>query len=418
MPAEKLSAKLVQSLSKPGRYGDGRGLWLQVTAPKAEDKRPSKSWLLRYTLHGRAREMGLGPLDLVSLAEARDRAKAARKLLLDGVDPIEVRRQQRAEARLQAAQGVTFEECATRYIAAHESSWRNEKHRAQWSSTLTTYAFPVLGSLPVAAIDTGLVLKVLEPIWTEKPETASRLRGRIETVLDWATVRTYRAGPNPARWKGHLAKLLPSKSKVAKVKHHSALPYDQIGAFMAALRQQIGYSARALEFTILTAARTGEVIGAKWSEVDLDGQVWTVPAERMKAGREHRVPLSPRAVEILKALPRDEGDFVFPGGKKGKPLSQMALLATLRRMGRGDLTTHGFRSTFRDWVSEQTAYPHEAAEMALAHTVSDKVEAAYRRGDLLQKRQRMMADWAIYCGKVPAGEGGAVVPIRGEAAHG
>lgn len=415
MPSEKLSAKLVQTISKPGRYGDGKGLWLQVTAPKREGAKPAKSWLLRYTLRGRSREMGLGPLDLISLAEARARATTARKLLLDGIDPIEMRRQERAEARLQAAQGVTFEDCAKRYIAAHEASWRNEKHRAQWSSTLATYAYPVIGSLPVAAIDTGLVLKVLEPIWTEKPETASRLRGRIETVLDWATVRTYRAGPNPARWKGHLAKLLPSKSKVAKVKHHSALPYVEIGAFMVELRQQVGYGARALEFTILTAARTGEVIGATWPEIDLDAAVWTIPAGRMKAGREHRVPLAARAVEILKGLERDQGEYVFPGGKKGKPLSQMALLATLRRMERGDLTTHGFRSTFRDWAAEQTAYPHEAAELALAHTVSDKVEAAYRRGDMFDKRRRMMADWATYCSKVSATEGAAVVPIRAEA---
>lgn len=412
MAIEKLSAKLVQSLAKPGRYGDGGGLWLQVTAPKAEGRKPTKSWVLRYMLNGRAREMGLGPLDLVSLAEARTRTIAARKLLLDGIDPLEARREQRAAARLEAAAVLTFEECAARYIAAHESSWKNPKHRAQWSSTLKTYAYPVIGKLSVAAVDTRMVLKVIEPIWQEKPETASRLRGRIEAVLDWATVRTYRTGDNPARWKGHLSEVLPSKSKVAKVKHHAALPYSQVGAFMADLREQIGYSARALEFAILTAARTGEVIGATRSEIDLEAKVWIIPASRMKAEREHRIPLSSRAIEIIEAMPDGEGEYIFPGGRKGRPLSQMALLTTLRRMGRGDLTTHGFRSTFRDWCAEQTAYPAEAAELALAHTVSDKVEAAYRRGDMFEKRRRMMADWANYCMKPSAETTGSVVPIQ------
>lgn len=273
---------------------------------------------------------------------------------------------------------------------------------------------PTIGDLPVAAIDTALVMKIVEPLWSTKTETASRVRGRIELILDWAAARGYRAGDNPARWRGHLDKLLPARTKVRKVKHHAALPYGDLPAFMAGLRGREGVSARCLEFVILTAARTGEAVGARWAEIDLAAKVWTVPAERMKAHREHKVPLSQRAVEILEGLPR-EGDYVFPGGKADKPLSNMALLATLRRMERPDLTGHGFRSTFRDWCAEQTAFPAEVAEMALAHVVSDKVEAAYRRGDLFRKRAQLMDAWGRYCGAERAA--GGVVPMRGEAAE-
>jgi integrase len=294
---------------------------------------------------------------------------------------------------------MTFKACAEAYMAAHQAGWRNPKHRAQWTATLNTYVYSHFGDLPVQAVDVGLVMKAVEPIWTEKPETASRVRGRIEAVLDWATARGYRKGENPARWRGHLENLLPARSKVRRVEHHAALPYQEIGGFMAALCTQESVAARAFEFLILTAARTGEVIGARWDEFDLGERLWTVPGERMKAGREHRVPLSARAVEItqeMKAQQQDGQAFVFPGAKGGA-LSNMALLMTLRRMGHADLTAHGFRSTFRDWAAERTNFPAEVAEMALAHTVSDKVEAAYRRGDLFQKRRQITEAWARFC---------------------
>jgi integrase len=306
----------------------------------------------------------------------------------DGIDPIEARRAQREQKSLDAAKSMTFDACAAAYIDAHKAGWRNEKHFDQWSNTLNTYAGPVFGSLPVQAVDVGLVMKALEPIWQTKSETASRVRGRIESVLDWATVRGYRKGDNPARWRGHLDKLLPPRSKVRKVEHHPARPHDELANFVAMLRRQEGIASRALEFLILTATRTGEVIGARWDEIDLGEKVWVVPAARMKAGREHRVPLSAAAVAILEQMQEvREGDFVFPGGKRGKPLSNMAMLAVLKRIDRGDLTNHGFRSSFRDWAAERTNFPREVAEMALAHTVGDKVEAAYRRGDLFQKRR-------------------------------
>jgi integrase len=315
---------------------------------------------------------------------------------------VEARKAKRAEERLTAATATTFEQCAERYIAAHRSGWRNPKHAAQWPSTLKTYAYPVFGSLPVQAVDTGLVMKVLEPIWHAKPETASRVRGRIEAVLDWATVRGYRKGENPARWRGHLDKLLPARGKVRKVEHHAALPYAEMGDFMAALREQEGIAARALEFLILTAARTSEVIGARWQEFDLEGKLWIVSADRIKGGKEHRVPLSGAALTIIEAMKETrESEFVFPGGKAGKPLSNMAMLKALERMERTELTAHGFRSSFRDWSAERTNYPREVAEMALAHTVGDKVEAAYRRGDLFRKRRQLMAAWARYCAGRP-----------------
>jgi integrase len=360
-------------------------------------------------LHGRAREMGLGPLHIVTLAEAREKSREARKLRHEGIDPIESRKAERAEERLAAATAVTFKECAERYIEAHKAGWRNPKQAAQWPSTLATYAYPVFGDLPVQAVDVGLVTKALEPIWQTKPETASRVRGRIESILDWATVRGYRKGENPARWRGHLDKLLPARAKVRKVEHHRALPYAEMRSFVAALREQEGVASRALEFLILTAARTGEVIGAKWDEIDLTERLWTVPATRMKAGKEHRVPLSGAAlviVEKMAAIHHD--DFVFPGGRARRPLSNMSMLMTLRRMGRGDLTVHGFRSSFADWCAEQTALASEVREMALAHAVGDKVEAAYRRGDLFAKRRQLAEAWARFCD----GDSGEVVALH------
>jgi integrase len=408
MPREinKLNALAVTRAKTRGYLSDGGGLYLQIS-PNG-----SKSWVFRFRDGPKLHEMGLGPTHTVSLAEARDAALLCRKQRLAGLDPISARQDARATARLEAAKALTFEQCAEAYIESHRAGWQNAKHAAQWGSTLKTYAYPAFGSLPVAGIDTGLVLKALEPIWATKPETASRLRQRIEAVLDWARVRGYRTGENPARWKGHLDHSLPARSKVAKVEHHAALPYPEIGPFMLKLRQQPGTSALALEFAILTAARTGEVLGATWAEIDLDAQVWTIPADRMKAGKEHRIPLSAPAVAILHKLePPTPGPFVFPGAKAGKPLSTMALLMTLRRMNRADLTAHGFRSTFRDWAAERTNYPREVAEQALAHSLPDKVEAAYRRGDLFEKRRRLMDDWAIFCGH-SAAEGGTVTPIR------
>ena len=374
--AGKLTAVRVRTLTAPGRYGDGKGLWLQVRDPA------HRSWLFRFKLHGRERAMGLGAVEDVPLAEARNAADECRKLLRQGIDPIEHRKAERAE-KAAAARGISFREVAGRYIEAHKAGWRNAKHADQWRNTLEAYAFPIFGALPVAAVDTGAVMRVLEPLWRVKTETASRLRGRIENVLDYATARSWRQGENPARWRGHLQKLLPARAKVQRVEHHAALPWRQMGAFMAELRRQKGIAAAALEFTILTAGRTGEVTGARWSEID--GDVWTVPGERMKAGREHRVPLSAAALAVLAKMKPEgaaPGVWVFPGGKAGRPLSGTALLMLLRRMQRGDLTAHGFRSTFREWAAEATGYPREVAELALAHVNRDKVEAAYQRGDL------------------------------------
>jgi integrase len=388
----KMTALAVDKARKRGYYGDGGGLFLQVSASG------SKSWVFRFKEAGKLREMGLGATHTIGLAEAREKARECRRLRLDGIDPIEARKIARSQARLDAAKAMTFEDCAERYIASYRGGWRSATHAAQWPSTFGRYVYPVFGSLPVQGVDVGLVLKALEPIWTAKPETASRVRGRIASVLDWATARGYRQGENPARWRSHLENLLPGKSKVRRVKHHAALPHAEIRDFMAELHEQEGVAAQALEFTILTAARTGEVIGARWSEINVAERVWTVPAERMKSGKEHRVPLSDAALAVLERMQSlRQGDFVFAGSKSHRPISNMAMMMTLRRMGRGDLTVHGFRSSFRDWAAEHTDFPREVAEMALAHAVSDKVEAAYRRGDLFQKRRQLMDAWSKFC---------------------
>jgi len=413
----KLSPIAVRNATKPGLYGDGAGLWLNV-GPTG-----GKSWLLRYTLDGRAREMGLGPLDTVGLAEARERCRAARLLLLDGIDPLDQRRAERDRRRAEAAKVITFRKAAEGYIKAHRAAWRNEKHAWQWGATLEAHVYPVVGDLPVSAIETGHITRILEPIWVTKAETAARVRGRVETVLDYAKVHGWRAGENPARWRGHLENVLPARGKVSKVEHHAALPWAQIGAFMADLGREEGVAALALRFTILTAARTGEVIGATWGEMDSRVGLWTVPAARTKAGREHRVPLSAAALAILadaaKLRGADAPDApVFPGGKGGRSangLSNVAMLMLLRRMGRGDLTVHGFRSSFRDWIAEATRHPREIAEAALAHIVENKVEGAYQRGDLLEKRRKLMNDWARFCGRPAPAEAGLVVPIAARA---
>ncbi|MBU0726663.1 MAG: integrase arm-type DNA-binding domain-containing protein [Alphaproteobacteria bacterium] len=396
---QRLNALAVTHAKTPGMYPDGDGLYLQV-APGG-----SKSWIFRYRLNGRKtpRDMGLGPVRLVGLAEARSKAQEARKLLLEKVDPLEQRQQGRAQRAADAAGTISFRDAAERYIKSKAPGWKNEKHKEQWAATLENYVYPAIGSLPVNLVEVGHVMKILEPIWTVKTETASRVRGRIESVLDWAGVHRYRKGDNPARWKGQLEKLLPAPTRVKRVKHHPALPYKELPGFIDLLRSQNSIGALALEFTILTAARTGEAIGATWDEIDLPAHIWTVPAERIKAGKEHRVPLSYRAAEILVMMREGRMNaFVFPGLRKGKPLSNMAMLGVLKRMGCGHLTTHGFRSTFRDWAAECTSFPSEMAEMALAHTIGNKVEAAYRRGDLFDRRRQMMREFAAYCGSVGA----------------
>jgi integrase len=369
-------------------------------------------WVFRWVRNGKMREAGLGSAwgrTAVGLADARIKARKLYDIVRDGGDPLAEKAAAKASALAAAGKAVTFRQEAERYIAAQEAGWRNAKHAAQWSSTLETYAYEEIGKLPVSAIETGHVIKVLEPIWSTKPETASRLRGRIEAVLDAAKARGYREGENPARWKGNLAHLLPARAKVKKPEHHAALPFGEVGAFMVKLRKQDGTAARALEFAILTAARTGEVIGATWTEVNLRDKMWIVPPGRMKGGREHRVPLSPRALEIVG---KAHNGFVFPGAGLDQPLSNMALLMLLRRMGQGDVTVHGFRSAFRDWAAERTNFPSEVAEMALAHTVGDKVEAAYRRGDLFEKRRLLANDWAKFCATSDRKGGNNVVSIR------
>lgn len=389
--AKELSALQVSRLTESGHHAVGgvTGLYLYITPTGA------RSWVLRTLIAGKRRHMGLGAFPSVTLAMAREKARAARSEVEAGVDPIAARSEVLKKLKEENLNAVTFERAANAYIEAHGDTWKNPKHRAQWSATLATYAFPVIGSLQTAHVTQAHVLAVLEPIWKTKNETAARLRGRIEAVLDWATVRGYREGENPARWKGRLDKLLPAPGKIQKTVHRKALTIDAVPQFMRDLHDKEGIAARALEFVVLTAARSGEVRGATWSEIDLDAAVWVVPGDRMKAGREHRVPLCTQAVELLKKMPRFVGnEHVFPS-PRGKVLSDMALLAVMRRM-EVDAVPHGFRSTFRDWVGERTDYPRELAEQALAHTLESKVEAAYRRGDALEKRRTMMQEWSDF----------------------
>lgn len=405
-PIGKLTSLQVSRAKKPGMYADGGGLYLQITSKAA------KSWIFRFTMAGKPQWMGLGSLSIVSLATARGRATTHRAQCQAGVNPIEAREAARAAMALDAAKATTFEDAATRFIESHRAGWKNVKHGEQWGATLKAYAYPVFGSLPVQAIDTGLVLKVLEPIWSKKPETASRVRGRIESVLDWARVCGLRTGENPARWRGHLVHMLAPRSKVREVRHFTAMPYKAVPGFMQALRAQAGVGARALEWTILTAARTTATTGATWAEIDIAGRVWVVPGNRMKAGKEHRVPLCDRALAIVEEMGRQRvSDYVFPGLKARKPLSNAAMSAVLDRMG-VSVTVHGFRSTFRDWVAERTNFPNHIAEMALAHTVGDKVEAAYRRGDLFKHRTKLMTAWEGYCASPAVETGGTVVNLR------
>lgn len=388
----RLSSLGFSKLKLPGRHCDGGGLYLQIS------KEGTRSWIFRYQRDGKVHDMGLGSALVIGLADARDFAMECRRLLARGIDPIEERQRKRREKVVEAASALTFEHCARDLIEAKRPSWRSEKHAGQWLSTLQAYAFPHFGALPVASIDTSLVLKALTPIWNTKTDTAVRVRERIEAVLDAAKARGARDGENPARWKGHLEALLPSPSKVKKVRHQPALPYTEIAAFMELLRRQQSTAALAMELLILTATRTSETINARWQELDLAAGVWTIPADRIKAGKEHQIPLSEPAKGLLNKLHSfRRGEFVFPGQRQGKPLSNMALLKLLERMGFDHITTHGFRSTFRDWAAEQTNFPREVAEMALAHAIENKVEAAYRRGGLFEKRAKLMAAWAAHC---------------------
>lgn len=395
----KLTALTVAQAKRRGYYSDGGGLYLQV-GPTG-----GKSWVYRYRQAGRLRELGLGPAHTVSLALARQRAQECRLARLEGRDLIGERKAARVISQLGAVKTLAFREAAEAYVASHRAGWRNRTSEHQWRQSLTDYAFPVIGALPVSVIDTTLVTRILEPIWTTKPETASRLRGRVEAILDWATARGYREGPNPARWRGHLQNLLARSRRVRAVVHHSALPYSEIPEFMAGLRAQETTAARALEFLVLTAARVGEVLGARWSEFDIKQRVWTVPQGRMKSGKEHRVPLSDRALKIIESQPR-QGELVFAAS--GRPLNRLAL----RSVGRADATTHGYRSSFRDWVAERTAFPAEVAEMALAHSVGDATVRAYQRGDLFAKRRQLMDAWAKFCATADVSSGESVVPLR------
>jgi integrase len=421
--AKELSALEVRNLTKPGYHfvGGVSGLVLQVTESGA------KTWILRASVGGKRRDIGLGGFPSVTLSGARESARAARLKIREGVDPVAERLAARSALAAARASSITFGDAAGRFIAANAAGWRNAKHAAQWASTLEKYAFPVIGKVFVSQIDTSHIMNILEPLWTEKTETANRVRGRIEAVLDWAAARRFRHGENPARWKGHLSAMLPAAGKVKRVRHHPALDYRQVGGFIHELRRVDGVGARAVEFAVLTACRSGEVRGARWSEVDYAAKVWVVPADRMKGGREQRVPLSQAAFELLAALPRLEGtDLIFPNSRGG-PLSDMTLTAVIRRMHRraadagghgwvdkdGEIiTVHGFRSTFRDWAGETTAHSRETIEHALAHRIPDKAEASYARGTLFEKRRRLMADWAVYCSSSHGAHVGEVIPIR------
>jgi integrase len=396
-----LTVKRVARLTRKGRFLDRDGLYLQVMSPN------NRSWLLRYELHAKKHWMGLGSLKTFTLNEARSRARRARQLLADGIDPLAARRTERAQAAAAAARNKTFATVAAEYFDAHATSW-SRKHRDDWQRTLASHAYPTIGALPVGTIDEPLVLNVLQPIWSDKTVTAKRLRQRIASVLDFAAAAGYRSGSNPARWEGHLQHLLAAPEKLAQVKHLPALPYSELPAFLTELRALPGIPARALEFTILTATRTNEVKGARWSEIDLKAAQWVIPSERMKAGKEHRVPLSRQAIALLRALPR-EAESIFVGTRAGTGISAMAMWQVLRSL-RTDISVHGFRSTFRTWAEETTSFPSVVAEQALAHTIGNAVERAYRRTTLYEHRTRLMQAWADYCDKPRAAA--SVTPIR------
>jgi integrase len=399
MATDRLTVRTIAALKPKDRaylVPDGRGLYMKVQPGGA------RSWLLRYQIAGKVHDLGLGRYPEIGLADARGRALAARRVKAEGRDPLVARQAEREARRIEEARSITFRVCAERYIAAHEAGWRNPKHARQWTATLAAYAYPEIGALPVAAIDTGMIVRVLQPIWRTKPETAGRVRGRIETILDYAKALGYRSGENPAAWKGNLAHTLPRRSKVAEVEHHASLPYADLPAFMRDLRARAGIAARCLEWTILTACRTGEAIGATWQEIDEEACLWTIPGGRMKAGRDHKVPLAGSAMTLLAGLNRDRAKLFG--------CSNMAMAMTLRRMGRGDLTVHGFRSTFATWCKD-IGVAAELREMALAHAEGDKVAAAYTSGaEVLDRRRELAERWARYC--CEGTERGRVVALR------
>jgi integrase len=398
-----LNVRKIETFRTPSTmHGDGAGLYFRVTATG------TRNWVLRYQLGGRRRDLGLGRYPTIGLADARERAHAARRLIADGIDPVDQRAGKAAERKTASAKAVTFEDAARAYIAAHRGAW-STKHATEWPATLERFAFPAIGALSVAAIDVGLVLRVIEPLWNTKTETASRVRGRIELVLDWARARGYRGGDNPARWRGHLDAILPAPSKVAKVTHYAAMPYAQLPTFLERLRTSDSIGAACTEFIVLMACRLGEAIGASWAEIDRDNRIWIIPAERMKGRREHRVPLSDQAMAVLDRMAAvRHSEHVFPSpAKLGAALSSLGVTRAAARAGAGDYTLHGFRSAFRDWCAEATNTPSEVAEMALAHAVGNKVEAAYRRGNLFEKRRELAAAWGRYCDG-----GAAVVELR------
>ena len=398
----RLSAFKVEKAKEPGMYGDGGGLYLRVA------EGGSKQWIYRYVTNGRPRDMGIGPVHVLTLAEAREKAREASRLRLEGIDPIAAKHAQRAAAAVAAASAMTFRQCAEGFIKDNEASWTNAKHRLEWERSLARYVLPTLGNLPVAAIDTPLVLKVIKPLWERVPETASRVRGRIENVLGWAAVHHYRGGDNPARWNGLLEHALPT---VVKGEHHAAMAYAEVPAFMAKLREQSSVPARCLELIVLTGVRLDEAREATWHEIDFDNRVWMIPAARMKkSDRDHRVPLSAAAIAVLEDMHAiRQSDYVFPGSYHGKAIGKNMPLRLLNQITGTSATVHGFRSSFRDWAAERTSFPREVAEMALAHAIPNAVEAAYRRGDLFEKRSRLVDAWADYCAK-PDSKG--VTPMK------
>ena len=407
-----LSPKFVETTLKPGRYSDGGGLYLQVTAAK---EGVTKSWLFRYMRGGTtSREMGLGAMTMrkgdgyTTLAQARQKRTKAREMLEAGIDPLQVKHAGRAAAKVEAARAMTFEQCSEQFIKDHASGWKGQKHERDWRGSLKRFAYPMIGSLPVAAIDTSLIVKVLKPIWESKTKTAVDVRSRIELILNWAKLHGFRDGENPARWKGHLDHALPKPSKVSKINHHEAMPYDQLPPFIAALQTETVKGAAPLEWAILTAARSEEVLGAEWSEIDIGKRVWTIPSVRMKAEADHRIPITDRMMNILEAQPR-AGRFIFAGQRPDKKLSAAVMWQLLQTMRpAASYTVHGFRASFRDWAAEQTEYANHVVEMALAHTIGSAVEAAYRRSDLFDKRRALMADWARFCESQPRSTAGII----------
>ena len=408
MQIHKLSALRAQKLSKSGWYADGQGLYLQVSLSG------TKSWVYRYKKAGKERRHGLGSYPTITLEAARKAAEFCRQLRTDGHDPIDYKKDIETKRQLEAAKKVTFKECAIAYINAHQAGWKNRKHEQQWRNSLATYAYPIIGHLSVQDIEVNLVMNVLEPIWYTKTETASRVRQRIENIIDWAKVRKYRTGENPARWRGHLDKLLPKPTKVQKVKHFPAMPYDDLPEYFQRLRMKETIAAKALAFNILTATRSNETREAKWNEIDLETAIWTIPAERMKADKEHRVPLTPECLALLNEVkPFNVDDLVFPGSykknKKRKGITDAALLKHLQKTHPA-LTAHGFRSSFRDWCAEKTNFPSELAESALAHTIKDATQAAYERGDKFDKRRKLMSAWDLFC--IKGSKSSDVIPIN------